>query len=58
MKRSHLKPGTKPMKRSAFARGERIEAREVSKLRHAPARKTALKTCQLPRTPAGRHRIA
>lgn len=53
MKRSAMKPGTQPMKRTAFARAERIEARDVAKLRRAtPARKDTLKTKQLTRTPA------
>lgn len=53
LKRSAMKPGTQPMKRTAFARVERIEAREVSKLkRTTPARKAAMKTKQRPRTPA------
>ena len=33
MRHSPMKPGTTPMKRTAFARSERIEAREVSKLK-------------------------
>lgn len=33
MRRSPMKPSTAPMKRAAFARGECIEAREVSKLK-------------------------
>jgi len=41
MKRSALRPSTTPMKRTAFARGERIEAGEVSKLlRAVPMRKS------------------
>jgi hypothetical protein len=52
MKRSSLNPSTTPMKRTGFARGIRIEAREVSKLLRAPARKSAMKTRQRPRTPA------
>ncbi len=43
MKRSPLKPGAS-LKRTSFARGERIEAREVSKLRNAPARKAKMKS--------------
>ncbi|OEZ50320.1 hypothetical protein JAB1_14350 [Janthinobacterium sp. MP5059B] len=39
-----MKPATTPMKRTAFARSERIEAREVSKLkRTAPKRKVGLR---------------
>ena len=38
MKRTPMKPGTAPMKRTAFARGERIEAREVTKAKVARAR--------------------
>lgn len=53
MKRSLINRSTTPMKRTAFARAERVEAREVSKLRRAaPARKSSLKTHELPRTPA------
>jgi len=44
MRRSPMKPSTTPMKRTAFARGERIEAREVSKLRTSPARKAKMKS--------------
>jgi hypothetical protein len=48
-----MKSGSTGLKRTAFARVERIEAREVSKLkRTAPARKAALKTKQRARTPA------
>jgi hypothetical protein len=53
MKRSAMKPGSIGLKRTAFARVERIEAREVSKLkRTTPARKAAMKTKQRSRTPA------
>lgn len=53
LKRTAMKPGTQLMKRTAFARAERIETRDVAKLRRAaPARKAALKTKQLARTPA------
>ena len=42
-----MKPGTKPMKRTAFARGERIEAREVSKLkRTSPMASTGMLSVQ------------
>lgn len=33
MKRSPIKPSSKPMKRNAFLRGDRIHAREVTKIR-------------------------
>lgn len=50
MKRSPMKPGTAPMKRNAFARGERIEAREVTKIITKAARekkhKCAVRTCR------------
>ncbi len=46
MKRSPLKPGT-GLKRTAFARGERIEAREVSKLkRTSPMASTGMLSVQ------------
>ena len=35
MRRSPMNLGNKPMKRTAFARGERIKAREVSKLKRS-----------------------
>lgn len=50
MRRSPMKPGTAPMKRQAFARGERIEVREVTKATIKAARekkhKCAVKTCR------------
>lgn len=47
MKRSSMKPGATPMKRTAFARGERIEAREVSKLkRTSPMASTGMLSVQ------------
>lgn len=47
MRGSRLKPGTVPMKRTAFARGERIEAREVSKLkRTSPMASTGMLSLQ------------
>ncbi|SDF80681.1 MULTISPECIES: nuclease domain-containing protein [unclassified Duganella] len=44
MRRSPIKPGTAPMKRTAFARGERIEAREVTKTITKAARGRSLRT--------------
>lgn len=45
-----MKPGTAPMKRTAFVRGERIEAREVTKIATKAARekkhKCAVRTCR------------
>lgn len=38
-----MKPGSTPMKRTAFARGERIEAREVTKIITKSARSRAFK---------------
>lgn len=48
MRRSPLKPGSAPMKRTAFARGERIEAREVTKIatKAARAKKCKVRTCR------------
>lgn len=50
MRRTPLKPGTKPMKRGAFARGERIEQREVTKIATKAARekkhKCAVRSCR------------
>lgn len=48
MRRSPIKPGTAPMKRQAFARGERIEAREVTKTitKAARAKKCKVRTCR------------
>lgn len=50
MRRTSMKPGTSPMKRSAFARGERIEAREVTKITTKAARakkhKCTVRTCR------------
>lgn len=50
MRRSPLKPGTAPMKRQAFARGERFEARDVTKTITKAARekkhKCAVRTCR------------
>lgn len=50
MRRTSLKPGTAPMKRTAFARGERIEAREVTKIITKATRekkhKCAVRTCR------------
>ncbi|TYQ19888.1 UNVERIFIED_ORG: NinG protein [Zoogloea ramigera] len=50
MRRSPMKPGTAPMKRQAFARGERIEARELTKTITKTARekkhKCAVRTCR------------
>jgi hypothetical protein len=49
MRRSPMKPSTSPMKRIAFARADRIEARETAKLqRAAPTKKAAMKTKQRP----------
>lgn len=39
-----MKPGTAPMKRTAFARGERIDVREVTKTITAAGRARNLKT--------------
>lgn len=53
MRRTAMKPGTTSMKRTAFARADRIEAREVTKLqRAAPARKAGLKSKERAVTPA------
>jgi len=50
MRRSSMKPGAAPMKRGAFARGERIEAREVTKTITEAARekkhKCAVRNCR------------
>jgi len=50
MRRSPVKPGTALMKRTAFARGERTEAREVTKTITKAARenkhKCAVRTCR------------
>ncbi|MYN42713.1 recombination protein NinG [Duganella sp. FT109W] len=50
MRRTPMKPGAAPMKRTAFARGERIEAREVTKIATKAARekkhKCAVRTCR------------
>ena len=50
MRRTPMKPGTTPMKRQAFARCERIEAREVTKTITKAARekkhKCAVRTCR------------
>lgn len=47
MKRSPMKPGTTSLKRAAFSRGERIEAREVSKLkRTSPMSSTGMLSLQ------------
>lgn len=50
MRRTPIKPGTSPMKRAAFARGERVEAREVMKIVTKAARKEkhkcAVRTCR------------
>ena len=50
MRKTSMKPGTAPMKRQAFARGERIEAREVTKNTTKAARekkhKCAVRTCR------------
>jgi len=55
MRRSPLRPGSTPMKRTAFARGERIEDREVSKLlRAAPVRKAGIKSRSPRMTPIRR----
>lgn len=44
MRRAPMKPGSAPMKRTAFARGERIEAREVTKTIAKLTRSRGLKT--------------
>jgi hypothetical protein len=50
-----MKPGTAPMKRTAFARAERIEAREVTKAiikeKKVRMRKCAVPTCRKPFPP-------
>lgn len=50
MMRSAIKPGAKPLKRAAFARGERIEAREVTKIATKATRgkkhKCAVRCCR------------
>jgi hypothetical protein len=50
MRRTPMKPSTLPLKRTAFARGERIEAREVTKIITKAARekkhKCAVRTCR------------
>lgn len=55
MRRTPLKPGAKPMKRTAFARGERIEQREVTKIeiktKKPRMRKCAIKACRKPFEP-------
>ena len=51
MRRSPMKPGTTLMKRTAFARGDRIEAREVTKTITKAARARSLKTKGLKMTP-------
>lgn len=54
MRRSPLRPGTTPMKRTAFARGERIEAREVSKLQRAAPALKSMKSSRPRMTPIRR----
>jgi hypothetical protein len=44
MRRTPMKPGNAPMKRTAFARSERIEAREVAKTTTKVARARGLKS--------------
>lgn len=51
MKRSSMKPGTKPMKRTAFARGERIEQREVTKVHKGLTRTARIKSSGPKMTP-------
>jgi hypothetical protein len=51
MKRSPMKPGTAPMKRTAFARGERIEAREVTKTHKGLTRSSRIKAAGPKMTP-------
>lgn len=52
MRRSPMKPGAAPMKSTAFARADRIEAREVTKLqRAAPAPKATMKRSKPKVTP-------
>jgi len=50
MRRTPLKPGTKPMKQGGFARATRIEDREVTKIKVKAARekkhKCAVRTCR------------
>lgn len=47
MRRAPLKPGASPMKRTAFARGERIEQREVTKLKvREKKHRCAVKSCR------------
>jgi hypothetical protein len=48
MRRTPMKPGTASMKRTAFARGERIEAREVTKTITGAARamKCKVRSCR------------
>jgi hypothetical protein len=56
MRRTPLKTGTAPMKRAAFTRGERIEAREVTKTITKVARekkyKCKVRTCRAEFVPA------
>lgn len=46
-----MKPGTAPMKRTAFARGERIEAREVTKAHKGLTRSSRIKSAVTKMTP-------
>ena len=47
IRKSPMRPSTAPMKRTAFARGERIEARELSKLkRTSPMSSTGMLSLQ------------
>ncbi len=46
MKRTAMKPSTTAMKRTPFVRTQRIEAREVTKLRTVPARKASKTTAE------------
>lgn len=51
MRRTPLKPGTKPMKRTAFARAERIEQREVTKAHKGLTRTSRMKSSSPKMTP-------
>jgi len=51
MRRTPLKPGTAPMKRAAFARAERIEQREVTKMHKGLTRTTPIKSSGPKMTP-------
>jgi hypothetical protein len=51
MRRTTLKPGSKPMKRTAFARGERVEQREVTKMHKGLTRTTRIKSSGPKMTP-------